>query len=229
MLPYTALILILFFSALAPGFVWLRVSETRAFRPQRSTALQIAELAILGCAFTLATGLVMVAAGQIWSPPLVSLSEWMAASDRMEYLLNGFWNVALSALLMILLSLSVAGITARAVHRGQPANRHPGRKVAKRNHRQFGFPYKKNSASIRAADKSTLYEKGKPMARDKIRKDSSKRYRLRRQPPPPPAFWAPLGLQVVPIVPVNDKNVPSAIVGPPVAQSPSSEQSSSKE
>lgn len=129
MLPYTALGLILFFSMLAPGFVWLRVSETRTFRPQRSTVLEIAELAILGWAFTSVTGLVVVAAGQIWSPPFVNLSEWIAASDRTEYLLNGFWNVALSAILIILLSLSIAGLTARVIHRGQPANLRPGHNV----------------------------------------------------------------------------------------------------
>lgn len=129
MLPYTALGLILFVSVLAPGFVWLRISETRVIRPPRSTVLEIAELAILGCAFTSATALVVVAAGRIWSPPLVNLSDWIAASDRTEYLLNGFWNVALSALLMIMLSLGAAGLTARFVHRGQPANLRPVRNV----------------------------------------------------------------------------------------------------
>lgn len=228
MLPYTALGLILFFSMLAPGFVWLRVSETRTFRPQRSTVLEIAELAILGWAFTLVTGLVVVAAGQIWSPPFVNLSEWIAASDRTEYLVNGFWNVALSAVLIILLSLSIAGLTARAIHRVQPANRRPGREVAEHSRWRFWFPYKKNPASIRDTDKSTLYEKGKPVARNKIRNGSSKRYHLRRQPLPP-AFWEVRGTQVVPIAPVDDENVPSAIVGPPLAKSPSPEQSSSEE
>ena len=97
--------------------------------------------------------------------------------------------------------------------------------VAPRKHgRRVWLSSAKTSASIRDTDKSTLYEKGKPMARKKIRKGSPKRYRLRRQPRPP-EFGGVRGTQVVPIVPVDDENVPSAIVGLSVAKFPSSEPS----
>lgn len=89
-----------------------------------------------------------------------------------------------------------------------------------------GFPYEQNPASIRDTDKSTLYEKGKPMANDTPRRGSPKQSG-HQQEQGHREFSEPRGTQVVPIVPVDDKNVPSAIVGPPLENSSSSDNSSS--
>ena len=86
--------------------------------------------------------------------------------------------------------------------------------VAPRKHgRRVWLSSTKNSASIRGTDKSTLYEKGKPMARKKIRKGSRwlhPKRRDRRQ-----HLLEPRGTQVVPKVYVDIAKMPPAIVAPP--------------
>ena len=122
MLPYTTLGLLIFVAVLVPGFVWLRVSEARVFRPRRSPVLEVTELAILGCCFTTGAALLIAALSLVWSPPLLNIPTWMMTSNMAEYLLSNLPQFALFTLLTISLSIAFAAGTARIVYRGRSAD-----------------------------------------------------------------------------------------------------------
>lgn len=122
MLPYTTLGLLIFVAVLVPGLVWLRISEARIFRPQRSPVLEVAELAILGCCFTAGAALLVATLSLVWSPPLLDILVWTTASNMSDYLLGNLPQFVLSGFLTVALSIIFAAGSARVVYRGRTAN-----------------------------------------------------------------------------------------------------------
>lgn len=122
MLPYTTLGLLIFVAVLIPGLVWLRVSEARVFRPQRSPVLEVTELAILGFCFTTGAALLVAALSLVWSPPLLDILVWITTPNMSDYLLGNLPQFILSGLSTVALSITFAAGTARIVYRGRTAD-----------------------------------------------------------------------------------------------------------
>lgn len=102
----------------------------------------------------------------------------------------------------------------------QPDLKHP-----EKEKNRFGFHTRKSMLAYKVRT-GTHIKKGAPMAKNRPRKGSPQDIgqKPERRPIEP---WELRGTQVVPIVPINDDNVPSAIVGPPIQPEASSSEPSS--
>lgn len=115
MIPSTALELVVFLAALGPGYLYIRVAEQRANRPERSGLVEAVELVVIG-AFASTVALLGVLALAGWANVL---HVHALGRDPSAYLklhpLRLFWVVAIA----LLFAYGLAYAAARLVHRHQ--------------------------------------------------------------------------------------------------------------
>jgi hypothetical protein len=120
-IPGTALGLVLTVAALGPGYIYLRVTERRSARPERSGLLEAVELAVVG-ALASTTALLVVGALADWTR--VANAHWLAV-DPASYVghhpLRLLWLVAVTLGLAYLIAFAVAKVTHRTPDVIRPA------------------------------------------------------------------------------------------------------------
>jgi hypothetical protein len=120
-------IALLALAALLPGWIFIRLSEHRTPRPERSGWAELVELASVG--FSTVTVSALAVAGLSWTqiPGLFDVRTW--AVLRGGYLGHHLGAALLSALLVALISCVLAYALFLVIYRKKPKGLHPGSTV----------------------------------------------------------------------------------------------------
>jgi hypothetical protein len=126
MLP-GAPVALLVLAALLPGWIFVRLAERRAPRPERSGLSELVELAAVG--FSTVALSVLAAAGLSWTrlPGLFDVRAW--AIYRGDYLGQHLGAALLSALLIVVISSILAVALFFQIYRRKPPGLRPGSTV----------------------------------------------------------------------------------------------------
>lgn len=124
MLPGNLVGLVLLLSAVAPGYVYVRVAERYRSRPDRSALLETAEVFAIGAACTTVAALLLVGLEDRVQGVVLDVSTW--ASHGNAYLRSRPQPAARSIGFVLGGACVIAYVTARIVNRGRPAGIVPG-------------------------------------------------------------------------------------------------------
>ena len=123
MIPTTLLGVVLLIAGLAPGYVYVRTSERRAPRIDRSRLLEVAEVLGVGLMLTGLSSVVVSFVGRTAPTAFVDIRDWIAGGN--SYLRDHPYEVTASVGLALAGSLLASWSLARLVHRGAAASLRP--------------------------------------------------------------------------------------------------------
>lgn len=123
-MPVDLLGLILFLTAVSPGYVYLRIAEARKPRPTRPTLVQTVEIFLIGSVFT---GLAGVGVSAFMQDQFGLLDGWI--SDSGQYWKEHYNLVATWVTCVIVVAHGAAAGTARFIYRNVPPGYSPGGSV----------------------------------------------------------------------------------------------------
>lgn len=115
MIPTTVAGLVLFIALLTPGYVWVRATERRVFRPSRSVVLEVAEIVTFGVIFSGAALLLLLAIAEWTGIPLPTAAT--LARSGGAYLRTNPWASLLSLFALIAVGSGLAALMAWVVYR----------------------------------------------------------------------------------------------------------------
>jgi hypothetical protein len=127
MVPGNLLGLALFVLAVTPGYIYLRVAERRAPRPERSPLLLTVELVVIGTGATLLTVLGIAVTLRLLSVQPIDVDEWLRLGS--VYASSHLLPLTLVFCVVILLSNLGTGLVAYWLHKGKRPGFHPGGSV----------------------------------------------------------------------------------------------------
>lgn len=123
-MPVDLLGLILFLTAVSPGYVYLRIAEARQPRPTRATLILTVEIFLIGSVFTAAGGLTVSAVMQVRYGLVERLLADPGAYLEEQYALVATWVATIVALAHLM-----AALVARVVYHKVVAGYSPGGSV----------------------------------------------------------------------------------------------------
>lgn len=126
-MPNTFVGLLLFVVVAAPGYIYLRIAESKSLRPVRSPLLQGAELVVIGVSASVASFFIVSA---LWLIPWIpSLDFGRLIQSGSAYVAREFHLMFSFAATLFIVSNGMAALFAWAVQKGKPAGYKPGQTV----------------------------------------------------------------------------------------------------